>query len=186
MSFTSYEESVSNPTETGHAVLSSRSNSNFMVAPMSAGHSARLVEKVEEEDESPVSGIGVSILGSVIGSALGFGPMFDFAFEAVKTGIEFGEGRGAIVSYVQDVNLNPAAILRPDLAFNFKSFHPNPTPTYLKPKDEDEKPKRTWSSGEGDFLLASRLAAKRNGNGSVNSIGSRGLSPFSKESRSGK
>lgn len=191
MTFTSYDQAALNPTESGHAVLTQRSNSNFFVAPMGKGRNARLVEKVEEEDDNPMSGVGFSIMGSVIGGALGLGPMFEVAFEAMKTGLEMSESSGSAVSFVPDVNLNPAAILRPDLAFNFKSFTPSSgmssNGVKLKVSDEEDKPKRTWSSGEGDFLLAARFADQRRRSVLASPVvTSKGLTPGGRESKSGK
>ena len=103
MTFISHDQGVINPTESGHALLTSRTSSNFFVAPMGKGSNARLVEKVDEEEDGPMSGIGFSILGSIIGGALGLGPMFEVAFEAMKTGLELSEGRGSAVSFVPDI-----------------------------------------------------------------------------------
>lgn len=141
-------------------LLTNRSASNFFVTPMGRGRPARRVEHKEESEEDPVAGMGFSILGSVIGGALGLGPMFEIAFEAVKTGLEIGEGQISSGNLVEDVNLNPAALLDPSRAFNFKNM-PQKASAEPEKKDDEKQPKRSWNSGEGGFLLAQRLAVKR-------------------------
>lgn len=162
MSFPAYERETDHPTSTAAPILTGRSAANFYVTPMGNGRPARMVENKKEAEEDPVAGMGFSILGSVIGGALGLGPMFEIAFEAVKTGLEIGEGQVGSTGIVEDVNLNPAALLDPSRAFNFKALATKRSSSDERAEEEEAaKSKRSWNSGEGDYLLAQRLAHKR-------------------------
>jgi hypothetical protein len=163
MSCPSQQQASEHPTSNGSPILTARSSSNFYVTPMGKGRPARIVEnKKGEEEDDGVAGMGFSILGSVIGGALGLGPMFEIAFEAVKTGLEIGEGQLSSANVVEDINLNPAALLDPSRSFNFKSLSAKSQgPEANKDKEDEDKPKRSWNSGEGDYMLTQRLASKR-------------------------
>lgn len=172
MTQTAHEKEVEqlHPTPAAAPLLTGRSDSNFFVTPMGRGRPARRVENKAESEEDPVAGIGFSILGSVIGGALGLGPMFEIAFEAVKSGLEVGEGQISSSNFVEDVNLNPAALIDPSRAFNFKGLAQRPVREGEPKEREDEaKPKRSWNSGEGGFLMA-RLAHKRQGSVAANPV----------------
>lgn len=165
MSFPSYDRQTDSPTTTGAPMITGRAAANFYVTPMGGGRPAKVLEKSREAEDDPVSGIGFSIMGSVIGGALGLGPMFEIAFEAMKIGVEISESQLGSRQALQDVNLNPAALIRPDLAFNFRSI-PNGRQAM---KEEEEakaaassKNKRSWNSGEGEYIRQ-HLAQRRSG-----------------------
>jgi hypothetical protein len=141
--------------------VSARTASNFFVTPLGRGKVAQKVHEHEEDD--PAASMGLSIMGSVVGGALGLGPMFEIAFEAIKTGMEISDGKNQLNNTEEINNLNPAAAIRPDLAFNFRSIGEQKKQAEQKANVDDEKrnqAKRTWSSGEAQFLLG-RLAEKR-------------------------
>lgn len=178
------------PTSNTAPILTDRASKNFYVTPMGKGRNARQVQRNESEDETE-SGVGMSVLGSILGSALGLGPMFEIGFEAMKSAMEISEAMEGARSVVTDVNLNPAALLRPELAFNFKSFQQNQRPPIpalakLSHGEEETAKKRSWSSGEGDFLLAARLAESRRRSVASNPVSPvRGVSPSDRAGPSG-
>lgn len=161
MSFPSHDASESNPTAVSQPMLTGRSASNFYVTPMSGGRPGKMVERTHEAEAEPVAGMGLSIMGSIIGGALGLGPMFEIAFEAMKTGLEISEGQGASSQIAMDVNLNPAALIRPDLAFNFRRLPTAKPEEEAAAEIEARAAKRSWNSGEGDYLTAQQQARRR-------------------------
>lgn len=154
--------------------VSARTSSNFFVTPMGRGKVAPQRAQEHEEDD-PAAGMGFSIMGSVIGGALGLGPMFEIAFEAIKTGMELSDDKDRLSkSGLDDVNnLNPAAAIRPDLAFNFRSMGDQKKLEERERADDEKRnaSKRSWNSGEGQFMLG-KLAEKRR-----DSIGSNPVLP---------
>lgn len=157
MSFPASDRQNQDPTSNSAPILTGRSASNFYVTPMGNGRPAKVLEKSREDEEDPMAGIGFSIMGSVIGGALGLGPLFEIGLEALKGGIEVSDAKPGSRDVAMDVNLNPAAQIRPDLAFNFRSL-PSGKPSKQEEEEaakaEAEKSKRSWNSGEGSFLKA--------------------------------
>lgn len=150
--------------------VSARTSSNFFVTPMGRGKVAQKVHEQEEDD--PAAGMGFSIMGSVIGGALGLGPMFEIAFEAIKTGMELSDAKLNNGNTDDVNNLNPAAAIRPDLAFNFRSIGDQKKLEDERERAADEKrnaSKRSWNSGEGQFMLG-KLAEKRRDSVAANPV----------------
>lgn len=177
MSYLAYDNNVNSPTEAGRPLLSARSASNFVVAPMGNGRPARLLEKGEPKEDDPVAGMGFSILGSVIAGATGLGPLLEVAWEAMKTGLELSENDPGSTQIAPDVNLNPAMVVRPELAFNFRKRHDEDAIAAAERRaaelDARSGSGRTWNSGEGAYLDAQRKK-RANSRGSMVAANMRG------------
>lgn len=163
MSYNFYDNTVNEPHSVSQPILSRLSSANFFVAPMGNGKPARIMERGkpngEKEGADPGGEIGMSILSTLFLGALGLPPMMHLGVEAMLAARDFSEGQPTSSQVVPDVNLDPAALLRPDLAFNFRKM--GEAKEAACEKDEEERKKKLGLRGADVRFLSTQQSKRR-------------------------